>query len=1167
MESESCQTFLLSDDPARKDDFGSHKTVASAVADMILREKGGRAIALTGAWGSGKSTNIELLKDELRDRVEIFVFNAWSHQGDPLRRSFLEQLIDFLIDHDLLTEKNAWRQKRDELSHRKREQETESTPILKTHAKIIGASLLLTPFGIAAFSRLGESKVPTWLPKLGALVALAPFAIFLGMVVVYFLLLGLRSLFEWQSKMPNWLDWLGSKWPKPLELFQISVSHSITKTKSLTFETDDPTSIEFQKCFDLALKDALAGGKKKLAIIVDNLDRMDPELALSLWATMGTFFDFRADSGWLRSLWLIVPFDPAALSRLFPKSLENQVGSATSSEEGLNEKYEDLSRIFVDKTFATSFHIPPPVASDWQEFLIKCLKEALPGHAERTEELHSVYRIYYRANLTENRSPTPRDIKIFVNKLGAIHRQHADSIPLSLQALYVVLARETFDLPATLRMTDDEKPLGQIPIELVGEDWRSALAAIYYNTEPEHALQLLLRRRLETALLSNNSEELAKLRSYHGITQVVEEIVESNWRDWATSETSSLAMVAASLRELELAEDSSIRRSWKLLCDAASAVKSWSSVDAGTSSGIVQLLIKQDTETFAKTILGSLAKSNIAEDKGDAPVDAALIQTWLLGITEILSKVTAQHPVALESFSVQATPPTYISLMAEVFNSDSARSVVSFLRPSSPAQGMINQLEKYSLDNKFDSKCETAVASMLKVNTAWDWENLVEQITTRLNGSNTLGAEEVRHLVRTLLKLAEPAPKAQQALDVLAEQGHIAHHIQSCSAASDNVGVALCVLPILLKIPLGTPTQDIGNSAEGTQIYTQLLATPSAHPEVIRELGSLVMEFGETSSILDLAKKKQTKALAESILQLIASGTQAYSEISAANIIDDFETLKNACDAATFEELIQKSTREASLKDTILQGAFDYEMAELYEIVLRAGDVDSQFSKFLRQGLSNISEAIWLSELSSEGPLIELAIGLVARNESPKLSIALQDALLAHAKELLSGEANVQRLRDQWSALPEALTDSSQDTLFRTMSDDLLCQYENGPTDAVLDLYGERLSTDSVLSHNSENLVLHAFRNFLSRDSLVELSWLNAAISKKTNLLPTVNPSTKQDFENRVVKAYRESKENEGLRAAIGAIARNAAIPLTDEEPSQEETEQPDPKGADSTAQ
>ena len=67
--------------------------VAHVLNDVILGTDEGMTIGLDGEWGSGKSTVVKLLKGMLGDNADVFVFDAWAHEGDALRRSFLESII------------------------------------------------------------------------------------------------------------------------------------------------------------------------------------------------------------------------------------------------------------------------------------------------------------------------------------------------------------------------------------------------------------------------------------------------------------------------------------------------------------------------------------------------------------------------------------------------------------------------------------------------------------------------------------------------------------------------------------------------------------------------------------------------------------------------------------------------------------------------------------------------------------------------------------------------------------------------------------------------------------------------------------------------------------------------------------------------------------------
>jgi ABC-type transport system involved in cytochrome bd biosynthesis fused ATPase/permease subunit len=62
-----CVTHLLPDEPTTHDIFGSHERVASAIGELISSETAGKTIAVTGPWGSGKSSVLRMVRERLGD--------------------------------------------------------------------------------------------------------------------------------------------------------------------------------------------------------------------------------------------------------------------------------------------------------------------------------------------------------------------------------------------------------------------------------------------------------------------------------------------------------------------------------------------------------------------------------------------------------------------------------------------------------------------------------------------------------------------------------------------------------------------------------------------------------------------------------------------------------------------------------------------------------------------------------------------------------------------------------------------------------------------------------------------------------------------------------------------------------------------------------------------
>jgi len=132
--------------PHGRDNFegGSADRVAEAIKNHIElfneADKIAKIIGLDGQWGSGKSNVIRILSNKLVDSFNVFEYDAWGHQEDLQRRSFIETMTIELLDKKILKgttkikmksgdEKNVtWDEKLKYLLARKFETETKSYP-------------------------------------------------------------------------------------------------------------------------------------------------------------------------------------------------------------------------------------------------------------------------------------------------------------------------------------------------------------------------------------------------------------------------------------------------------------------------------------------------------------------------------------------------------------------------------------------------------------------------------------------------------------------------------------------------------------------------------------------------------------------------------------------------------------------------------------------------------------------------------------------------------------------------------------------------------------------------------------------------------------------------------------------------------------------------------
>jgi energy-coupling factor transporter ATP-binding protein EcfA2 len=297
----SCATRLVADEPSGTDDFGPHERIARAILDMVEHEPGGRSVGVTGSYGSGKSTVVNLLKAQLnelptKDDRFVWVFDAWAHDGDPLRRTFLEDLTEALLQHGWVpkAQEKRWRNQLRRLRRRFRRVETETQPRPSWPGVGIALAVLLAPLAVVVLTAgLRNAHLELGVPNdpigWAATLLLLPFIVAVGVL--------LRGVVVGRGFNDKALEHVG----------RVIVQKEGASQTSNTYETGEPTSLEFEEFFSRLMGDVLIGDRK-LILVIDNLDRVEPEDATRIWSTLRTFLDpgARARSRlWLRRLWVI----------------------------------------------------------------------------------------------------------------------------------------------------------------------------------------------------------------------------------------------------------------------------------------------------------------------------------------------------------------------------------------------------------------------------------------------------------------------------------------------------------------------------------------------------------------------------------------------------------------------------------------------------------------------------------------------------------------------------------------------------------------------------------------------------------------------------------------------------------------------------------------------
>ena len=427
---------------------------------------------------------------------------------------------------------------------------------------------------------------------------------------------------------------------------------------------------------------------ENFVIIIDNLDRIGTKGAIKIWATMKTFFDFDMTKckTWREKLWLLVPFDFTGLVSLWnykpdrtnEKQEIDEEEKGDDNQEVVDIPNDDLSiaKSFIEKTFQIRFETPIPVLSDWEAYLKKCFKVAFENY-EDSGDIQKVYHIFGIFNApNENRSPTPREVKLFINNLVITYRQFKDEVPLYIQALYILLRKniwlnEKRIIPDLL--SKEQKFIKPLKNDFLDKDYPECLAALYFNVNKDRAAQLLLEEPVNLALMNVDVDELNKLKIYSGFTNICEIVISKTYEELSKQVPNSLAKICKSLSIISLSDDN-INESWEHLKKGMLLVKSWKNLDDISSNGISELVLKfKHDEKFLKDILDTLAKSfplfQVIESVGDKSVtkikkrDQVIINLKSLSLILDTFKSLGKDNIIKSNFSINCTPGIYNFLL------------------------------------------------------------------------------------------------------------------------------------------------------------------------------------------------------------------------------------------------------------------------------------------------------------------------------------------------------------------------------------------------------------------------------------------------------------------------------------------------------------------------
>ena len=1139
---ERCETRLLADTPADTDAFGSHERVADSIAEVVETESGGKAIGLEGGWGAGKSTIVRLISKKLSrakaSTHKIAVFDMWSHQDDPLRRTFLESLIRQVQQFGWIN-KGEWDRRIAELTKRRREDTTSVVPRLTGAGVGFAFALLAVPIGSAligaGLSLLGSKEVSAQLRAvllfLGIVIALAP--------VIYYGALSVVGICNRKRKGGR-----GEEGGILSELPALVTGQASTKSRTVITQSPDPTSVEFESVFRDLLDEALEQKNRKLLIVVDNLDRVEPSDALSIWSTLQTFLGHRdyQRPDWIEQLWVLIPYDDRAILRLWDRS-----GNKDNSL---------LAASFLDKTFQLRFRVPPLLLTNWREFLQEALQQALPNHEEA--DYYGVYRAFAANGGLETSAPTPRGLKTFVNQIGALHREWQDEFPLSHLACYVLFQGDGKDVRKVLLSNDDFELLSQS----IGQEWRGVIAALHFGVPVEEARQLLLRGPIQAALANGDGKALSELELAHreGFWSVLEDTVPAGADDWKSVAPADLAKAATALADSGLFDQSDGRPEpaavRSIIRTAAAAVGAWDPFDAGTAKGMVRVvhLVGNPEEMFPALLAGaSNAHVGTSEEGrqegGVAPaVWVASAFTLMEGFLQIGSDEHSEPAIAVPLNAEQ-----WVEVSHEVMEEDPNGRLLQHFELQA-VEAIDQLLADQIANNQLDENTFNPVYAAMATRSRNAMTAVASQVFSRLQSGESFPGDQITHLLKTLRVTNLAGLIDQDDYTGFAKSGYHLHHLYYAVSEGHAEAVAECMFGFLQTVPDRREPSHVGNSSDGYQNLNQLLQDPNNVSGAVEHFASLANETQQLPVVFEMISEDGSiPPFVARVLHMLLTSKDVPKppDLVSENWAVIREVLREGEESSeSFEAFLKDLPGIDNLVAGILGETFDVHDSALYLALLRSS-TSTALVTWCATGLSSIRKDAWSEAITSQGDLLDLVKELKTRGANMVLGASYYDALVNYAEHVSDGSATALR-NESWSDL-FSLLDASRQELFHRRAYGILKYSEGEASAEFFALFGDILSDRRILA-SDQRFIDEVCRPILHIGTVDGIAWMAKVAEADASLFTNPgDPAAASDFVDRVRQSLNDTLEDDPrlpylkrIGTALG-IKREASD--TDEDP------------------
>lgn len=1097
---------FIRDVASDKDFFGTHDKVASAIAEVVQTNTEIKVIGLLGTWGSGKSTVVHLLDKHLSASKSttslVFTYDAWLHQSDPPRRSFLETLLHFLIDKGM-TKEEDWSEKLDVLNRRVEDNVTTTTPRLKWPGTLMISSLLLVPLGArftgpewykAAFSATTNPNTP----HAGLVVALSLICLIAPFIVASTFYLWWRSTKRfWTPAFWTRSNLLKHRKPYQDESILAFFMNKETKTNyNRLIKEPEPSAIEFQDAFREVMEQVIPQDQR-LIIVIDNLDRLPESEAIALWATIRSFF-LGPNSGLrarkpLQHPIVLLPIAEDAIEKLYDKD---------------NSDGPSRAKSFMDKTFDLTFYVNRPVLTKWNNYLERQMKDVF-GETMKPSWPLITARLYERQSRQKDAPAiTPRGINTLINAIATRWMQWQGAIEFASIAYYCIF-RDEIEKNIINAVANPN-----ILMREYDENWQKAIAAIYYGTDPDQVEEVLLEQPLRKAIFARDAATFTVMTKISGFAitlhRMIEDLATSDTLDFETSLNAAwlLGQVDTDV------EPEIFRQTWAILRanpPRDRAMESFGKFEAEALKRLYSSAPENKRREFAKLCADRIASLTLQGARNPEFL-SSFITFWGNLLAESFDAVP-------EQIVVPGDAKIFVDAATSCLGQP---DLLSRLTTAMDDPAVAQQLAE---DIREGSGAERRVNALFATKRVVGWNELTNGLTSivRAPANNPESMAAALLALGHIWSLPVAAPDD---LRKLASDGSLTNRLNEAYPLGQDaiIGRSLALL-VLLQKPFSLPDQGEWESA--------LDQRPMLREEIDQALRSFA---GERSVFTRIVKSVKGTSMFSSLASDIISRWVRLDDIGSLDVGYTIDNLPSYVELLQSDELknqfIVALSYYESFWEEMANRSLEKEPGRIMKVLLEDLTTKDKASDELRARLIKESRDDWKAGVLKGGRMFELATSIGRGTEigDPTAMYGTLDDTLG---DLLGSTDSA--MIGRWFIASSFVTEGVRSTLFKNVRDRINAGTVIGALAPLIETGGQALLENAGFELEPDESVRHVVRPLLDSGELSVLLKFKEVFSTWITTCPTLT----QSFIRERLDALQSNDEErsssyEALRIAWG---------------------------------